>query len=608
MVTEVAQLKLSLNTISALLGALAGAAAVAAAALALGLARGGVPVDELHFPDPALRAWAAEVADADADGRITEVEARKVVVVEAERVADLTGLDNFADVEELRLNDSELAQAEISGYRSLRVVDLSGSEGLGSVTLADLPALEEVDLAGTAVTDVFFKGDAGSANLEAPDGARVHYQDGTVEEVRTDPLPAYAERLGEYVGEYGQPSVRAVWNSDGYLCSAEGVCLAELVDFDADGTEELLVVYYDSGVANDYLTDIYGNERRNDLNDGNAYVAEVWAFAEGEVEVVYKQPVQATNGGWAYLNRLSFSDGKSWLRSEDYDGSHFIKLWEIGQQGSDVVHYYELRGEFTDDLTFWIDGAEESEGIDEWDDNYGASSLTYLLINRENADDKHVEVNGEGYSRRTVHGCIELARETMLKLGMSEIEITPPDEKEANALDSDAYCREIESQSKGPVINDIMDDFDGDGLVEAFVITGTFDDIAFVEDCEVWFVNNDGAIELMSDGEFGGSMLRVVAGDTVRSKGYQFVTLIDNVKGENTARVYGVKDGIPQEMSFDMDRVGILAHAGSTGSSEDLEAFVNADESGYMVYGVELDEESFTFKSTGFKRGPVRAG
>jgi hypothetical protein len=38
---------------------------------------------------------------------------------------------------------------------------------------------------------------------------------------------------------------------NGEFASAEGVCLAEFVDFDADGTDELLVVYYDKAVEED---------------------------------------------------------------------------------------------------------------------------------------------------------------------------------------------------------------------------------------------------------------------------------------------------------------------------------------------------------------------
>lgn len=162
-------------------GGVAGLALVLAAVVAVVLlSRGrGVPVDEEHFPDPALRAWVEEVADADGDGRVTEVEARRVVVVECERVADITGLDNFANVEELRLAGSGLEEVEISGYERLRVVDLSGSESLETVRLDDLPALDELYLEDTGALHVYTDKrleDLSEARLS--DGSFIHYEDG----------------------------------------------------------------------------------------------------------------------------------------------------------------------------------------------------------------------------------------------------------------------------------------------------------------------------------------------------------------------------------------------------------------------------------------------
>ena len=166
--------------VALLAGAAAGLALVLAAVVAVVLlSRGrGVPVDEGHFPDPALRAWVEEVADADVDGRVTEVEARRVVVVECERVADITGLDNFANVEELRLAGSGLEEVEISGYESLRVVDLSGSESLETVRLDDLPALDELYLEDTGALHVYLQNSREPSKKKLPDGTLVHYEDG----------------------------------------------------------------------------------------------------------------------------------------------------------------------------------------------------------------------------------------------------------------------------------------------------------------------------------------------------------------------------------------------------------------------------------------------
>ena len=284
----------------------------------------------------------------------------------------------------------------------------AASDGISSYREAVQKELTKLEEARPLVA--FLDGDSSNQLDESRDEQR------TTEEA----YAAYAAKLEEYLGEFGQPDVRAVWNVSEYMCSAEGVCVAELVDFDADGSEELLVVYYDKdAAADDHYVDINGNEHERDLNDSTAYVAEVWSYVDDSLVLVYRQPTQATNGGWAYLARLKFEDGKSWLRSEDYEGSHYIKLWEIANQSPVVAHQYEIRDEYTADMTLWIDGAEESRGIDAWNNNYGAESVSYLLINKESATVEREGTYDNGGMYHTVHGCIDLTKVTMHRLGIT---------------------------------------------------------------------------------------------------------------------------------------------------------------------------------------------
>ena len=96
----------------------------------------------------------------------------------------------------------------------------------------------------------------------------------------------YYDKILELQDEYGQASV-AAWvedtgDWDDYYLEASGLCCAQLIDFDGDGTEELLVAYDEEIDVCEYILD--GEEFTKTFG----YTVEVYAYNDGAIESVYK--------------------------------------------------------------------------------------------------------------------------------------------------------------------------------------------------------------------------------------------------------------------------------------------------------------------------------
>ena len=66
----------------------------------------------------------------------------------------------------------------------------------------------------------------------------------------------YAKKFKSYLKKYGSVSEKYI-NNDDYNMYLEGLCYSKMLDFNNDGVEELLLVYYDQGDKG-YHYDIYG--------------------------------------------------------------------------------------------------------------------------------------------------------------------------------------------------------------------------------------------------------------------------------------------------------------------------------------------------------------
>lgn len=94
---------------------------------------------------------------------------------------------------------------------------------------------------------------------------------------------AYAELVDSYMGLYGAQSFI---EDQGYYRQA-GLCHIRLVDFDADGADELLLVHTEPGLrdfgdpSHPYVEEIWTSPS-SCARDWDPYVTEVWGFREGE--------------------------------------------------------------------------------------------------------------------------------------------------------------------------------------------------------------------------------------------------------------------------------------------------------------------------------------
>lgn len=441
------------------------------------------------------------------------------------------------------------------------------------------PDLAQLVEAGSAIRRA--NGDGGAdenGSRTSPDASEM--------QAAPEAYEAYAAKLQEYVATYGAPSV-----GSGTPYSAEGVCVAELVDFDVNGIEELLVIYYDRESARDTFSG---------MNDGAAYVAEVWAYEDGELRQAYRQPTQSTNAGFAYQSRSLIDDGTSWMESEEYTNGHYFDLWEIADGASSVRHFYEVRDEYTANESHWSDGVEEHRYVSEWEASFFTERVLYHLMSSDGPDAERTGSSG-GERYYTPYGCVDLALETMRRLG---VPLDGVPESEPTSTDDRAL---IESRAKAQIVYTSRADYDSDGLEEEFVVTGSPVNEYDWIDAELWLVSSDGQVSRVAGEETFGRMLAHGEDSTLRLRDpnksdgstYKFFCVESTAGGPTSlSHAYGVRDGGAIEIPFDVEYVG---NARSDESLEQVVGSVSVLDNGrkWQKYGFVFDSEALEFISTG---------
>lgn len=182
---------------------------------------------------------------------------------------------------------------------------------------------------------------------------------------------AYYEVIQNQIRQYGEAS----YESGSRICYADGLCVVDLIDFNADGTDELLTVYR-------YSKKVAGTD-----NNGNY---------EAETEPEYKLEVYAWNGTAA--QKIFENEGISQMQDEGSDDRFYIlrlrgektdickNTYTYNSNTSRIWKGTSRISEMTDDGKF------ESVFIAEVNSNYGY--LTYSI------DGKRVysrEFNKSGY-------------------------------------------------------------------------------------------------------------------------------------------------------------------------------------------------------------------
>lgn len=152
----------------------------------------------------------------------------------------------------------------------------------------------------------------------------------TTTDARTDEQKAadlYLAKCREYIDKYG----KATLTHYDYVDLASGLAVARLMDFDGDGTDELLLAY-DTVPAPSGSSFDYGSDQKS------AYKVEVWAYKDGKISKVYDEPdtVLSADDGSLFVQICTLDGTETCVstRTQDYDENTF----------SDVFRNYAFDG------------------------------------------------------------------------------------------------------------------------------------------------------------------------------------------------------------------------------------------------------------------------
>lgn len=166
----------------------------------------------------------------------------------------------------------------------------------------------------------------------------------TTTDARTDEQKAadlYLAKCREYIDKYG----KATLTHYDYVDLASGLAVARLMDFDGDGTDELLLAY-------DTVPAPSGSSFDYDSNQKSAYKVEVWAYKDGKISKVYDEPdtvLSADDGSlFVQITTLDGTETCVSTRTQDYDEN----------TSSDVFRNYAFDG---DEFDVALETASSSE-------------------------------------------------------------------------------------------------------------------------------------------------------------------------------------------------------------------------------------------------------
>lgn len=328
---------------------------------------------------------------------------------------------------------------------------------------------------------------------------------------KVQPYAAFYEQLKKSIAEHGEPEV-ARW-SQGNAPLGAGVCFAELIDFDKDGTEELLIAYNDAPDP----------QKRAD----EQYFIEAYVEKGGHAELVYEG--SATTGG----------DPTIYFTISDIDGVKYLDDLESGADIEPSAHYYTLKdGKFVAEheysvtinngnTTYTLDGKDMGplDEHQEWLTDLGMTEeLVTLTMSEKDVTENVAHVNellaeldelSQGKATSADTDAIYRAKydELVAKYGAGKVEDAG---KATNYLSGVGYVDLI--------------DFDGDGQDELFVIYST---AQYKYTAEV-FQADDGSAKslwsgaLLQGGDFGAIFDYCVNGGKTYLLPEEFGTVGDN--------------------------------------------------------------------------------
>ncbi|MCD7765168.1 MAG: S8 family serine peptidase [Lachnospiraceae bacterium] len=206
----------------------------------------------------------------------------------------------------------------------------------------------------------------------------------------TSMYAAYLEVIESYESQYGAGSYY-IWDQTDHYTHYEvsGVYLIELLDFDGDGQEELMLCVLDPDSSVAHL--------------GASEFADVWAYKDGEAVLVYSPELQADElyfREWyeeegVRMNVVCGSDITQYFEYTTYGGNIYMMQGWIGGVINEYYYGYE-DGEFhlvhtsvedEETGTCYVDGEAVSDS--EWQEQrelWNAGMVQYHLLSPETAE------------------------------------------------------------------------------------------------------------------------------------------------------------------------------------------------------------------------------
>lgn len=164
---------------------------------------------------------------------------------------------------------------------------------------------------------------------------------------------AYSQKCHEYLNNYGEARVVETY---GYALT--GFCVADLIDFDNDGNDELLTITCDLDEGASQM-DWAGTDSTK------PYEVEVWSYVDGGLKRVYEQHwVDFSNGGGEYLT-LTEKAGKIFIESNMYAMSDQMKaMCETGDVlSASITTMHGKKGDsFENDISIEYASQDTADG------------------------------------------------------------------------------------------------------------------------------------------------------------------------------------------------------------------------------------------------------
>lgn len=131
----------------------------------------------------------------------------------------------------------------------------------------------------------------------------------------------------------------------------------------------------------------------------------------------------------------------------------------------------------------------------------------------------------------------------LLKILESETDLAKPSEISSSNTDMEMLLKEkLMERTSEPICRFNCDDFDNDGKFEAFAFVGRKETEAYSG--ELWFVNQDSASMLVEEGTYW------EINEIYEFGTHKFIVLSEYRATGDVAKVWGVKDGRPEEQSI----------------------------------------------------------